>query len=89
MIFQDKTLKPTFKTMGWAVTPSIVGWISLLIPQIAGNQVLFISFLMCILQDVYSSAYPAWYKSFRLIFSTTAVLSLGMGLLLFHHKMQH
>ncbi|XP_057374954.1 transmembrane protein 69-like [Daphnia carinata] len=84
---KEKTLKPSFHTLGWAVTPVSVAWLALLTSSYNGSLMIIGTFLACIFQDAYSAEYPAWYKSFRIIFSSFAVLSLGANLLMYHSIM--
>lgn len=80
-------MKPSFKTLGWAVTPVSLAWFALLSSQVNGTLTIIGGFLACIFQDAYSDEYPSWYKSFRVIFSSCAVLSLTVNLLKFHSYM--
>ncbi|XP_045033470.1 transmembrane protein 69 isoform X2 [Daphnia magna] len=84
---KEKTLKPSFQTLGWAITPVSVAWLALLTSSTIGSLMIIGTFLACIFQDAYSVEYPAWYKSFRIIFSSFAVLSLGANLLMYHSVM--
>lgn len=80
-------LKPTYLTMGWAVTPASIAWIAMLVSQTKGTMIIVGGFTACIIQDSYSTEYPVWYKSFRIIFSSLAVLSLTANLVMFHSQM--
>ncbi len=76
-------MKPSFQTLGWAVTPCSVAWIALLLSQTNGSLLIIGTYLACIIQDAYATEYPPWYKSFRTIFASSAVFSLGANLLIF------
>ena len=73
--------------MGLAVLPASVCWIAQLVSAFNANLIILGGFLMCIVQDSYSLAYPPWYKSFRIIFSSAAVFSFVSNILLFHSFM--
>lgn len=81
-------MKPTYENLGWAITPVSVAWIALMLTETNANLVILSGFIATVIQDAYSIAYPAWYKSFRVIFSSCAVFSLSTCLLLFHDAMK-
>jgi len=68
-ISNPEALETNFKNLGWSVTPSIAGWMSLLVTPLTGNILAMTGFYLCMVQDVKSNHYPSWYKSLRIFVS--------------------
>jgi len=64
-----------------SVVPSLICWVSLLLPIRAGLGLLAVGFVVMLVSDWRTTAAPAWYRRLRLPLSAGAVLALASGLL--------
>lgn len=65
--------------LGISVVPSLIGWLTLLVPLVIGLPVLAASFaamLLIDLQTVKSGQFPSWYGNLRVILSVIVIASL-------------
>jgi hypothetical protein len=68
---------PTWGQYSWSVTPSLVGWMSLLLPDpTLGCALCAAGLAAAAYLDMSQPYYPAWFRALRFILSTAAVLSL-------------
>ena len=65
----------------WAVTPSLVGWSSLLLPQTQGGLLCILGLCSAGYLDLVQYGYPSWFKGLRFLLTTVAVLSLWSTLM--------
>jgi hypothetical protein len=66
-------------SLGISVVPSLIGWLTLLVPLVIGLPVLAASFaamLLIDLQAVISGQFPTWYGNLRVILSVIVIASL-------------
>jgi hypothetical protein len=66
-------------SLGISVVPSLIGWLTLLVPLAIGLPVLAASFaamLLIDLQTVKSGQFPTWYGNLRVILSVIVIASL-------------
>jgi len=66
-------------SLGISVVPSLIGWLTLLVPMTIGLPVLAASFaamLLIDLQTVKAGQFPAWYGNLRVILSVIVIASL-------------
>lgn len=66
-------------SLGISVVPSLIGWLTLLVPLAIGLPVLAASFaamLLIDLQTVKSGQFPSWYGNLRVILSVIVIASL-------------
>ncbi len=76
MIVREMSIKKRNVMLSWSVIPSIVAWISLLIPQVYGLILLSVFFVISFFMDMQltkSEAKPAWYIPLR--FQLTVVVT--------------
>ncbi|XP_038067804.1 transmembrane protein 69-like [Patiria miniata] len=70
---------PTWSMLGYSVMPSLVAWLGLLMPLQASQICIMSGLLLAWAADISVKAYPAWFRSLRLILSLFALLSLGVS----------
>jgi len=68
--------KSGWKELGWAVTPSLLGWTSLLVSNLPGSLIAISSFSLLLVQDANTIQYPSWYRSMRIVLSTIVIVTL-------------
>ena len=76
MIVREMSIKKRNVMLSWSVIPSIVAWISLLIPQVYGLIMMSVFFVISFFMDIQlmkSEAKPAWYIPLR--FQLTVVVT--------------
>jgi len=70
-------LPPTWSQYSWSVTPSLVAWVALLIPnQPAATTLCVAGLTTALVLDMKQQGYPDWFRGLRLILTLGAVLSL-------------
>ena len=74
-ILEQKS-KLTWETLGLAVGPVGLAWLSLLMPQTLGFVLLGGSLLTSAFLDLTTVAYPQWFRAMRLSFTIPAVICL-------------
>jgi hypothetical protein len=67
--------------LAWSVTPSLLGWVALLLPAAPGLALLAAGFAAALLADLRASEAPGWYRRLRLPLSLGAILATTLGLL--------
>ncbi|CAH1404682.1 unnamed protein product [Nezara viridula] len=76
----------TWETLGWAVIPQTVAWISLLMPQTLGFIMVSGGLLLSAFCDLTMMNYPNWFRAMRLILTIPAVIGLLItGLMCLFH----
>ena len=82
LVGDDKTDWPGYS---WSVSPSLLAWVSLLVPDLTAGFLLNISGLLAAgVLDLQHSSYPAWLKGLRVILTLFAVLSLISSTVFLH-----
>jgi len=70
-------LPPSWSQYCWSVTPSLLAWTSLLVPNLMGGYVICLAGLVAALVlDLKQPGYPAWFRGLRFVLSFCAVVSL-------------
>jgi len=70
-------LPPTWSQYSWSVTPSLVAWVALLIPnQPAATTLCVAGLTTALVLDMKQQGYPDWFRGLRLILTLGALLSL-------------
>eukprot|EP00088_Acartia_fossae_P003666 TRINITY_DN11568_c0_g1_i2.p1 TRINITY_DN11568_c0_g1~~TRINITY_DN11568_c0_g1_i2.p1 ORF type:complete len:205 (-),score=0.63 TRINITY_DN11568_c0_g1_i2:94-708(-) len=73
----DKDLPPSWAQYTWAVTPSLLAWVSILLPDIGlGVSLCASSLALTAYLDLTQSGYVGWFRGLRFLLSFFAVLSL-------------
>lgn len=62
-----------------SVVPSLIGWVALLLPIVAGLSLLALCFVLLLLSDIRLPQAPDWYRALRVPLSIGAVASLIAG----------
>lgn len=73
------TKRASFTRLGLSVVPSLVAWLALLLPALAGLPLLAVAFVVAYVADRRAeqrSLGPAWYPRLRLPLTLTVVASL-------------
>merc|ERR1712156_431590 len=61
-------LPPTWSQYSWSVTPSLVAWVALLIPnQPAATTLCVAGLTTALVLDMKQQGYPDWFRGLRLI----------------------
>lgn len=69
----------------WSVSPSLLAWVSLLVPDLTAGFLLTTSGLLAAaVLDLQHSSYPAWLKGLRVVLTLFAVLSLVSSTVFLH-----
>ena len=79
---QDVT--PGWARLGWSVTPSLIGWVALLLPPVPALALLAAGLVVALAVDLRTLAgtvVPGWYGTLRRILSAGALASLLVTLL--------
>ncbi|XP_068676017.1 transmembrane protein 69-like [Montipora foliosa] len=76
--------KPTWSTLGYSVSPSLIAWISLLLNPFPGLVTLCVGLAFALSKDLKTPYFPAWYYALRKALSTLAVTSLGFTAVVFY-----
>jgi len=71
---------PNWLYLGYSVSPQLIGWSSLLMPESLGILTLIGGLVGCAIIDVKMAGYPAWFLSLRVILTTGAIISLVLTL---------
>lgn len=70
-------LPPTWSQYSWSVTPSLIAWAALLIPnQAAATTLCAAGLTTALVLDLKQQGYPDWFRGLRLILTLGAVVSL-------------
>jgi len=70
-------LPPSWSQYSWSVTPSLVAWVALLIPnQPAATTLCAAGLTTALVLDLKQQGYPDWFRGLRLILTLGAVVSL-------------
>ncbi len=69
------------RRLAWSVTPSLLGWVALLLPMVPGLVLLAAGFAAALLVDWRAPDAPAWYRRLRLPLSLGAILATTVGML--------
>jgi len=70
-------LPPSWSQYSWSVTPSLVAWAALLIPnQAAATTLCAAGLTTALVLDLKQQGYPDWFRGLRLILTLGAVVSL-------------
>jgi len=70
-------LPPTWSQYSWSVTPSLIAWAALLIPnQTAATTLCAAGLTTALVLDLKQQGYPDWFRGLRLILTLGAVVSL-------------
>ncbi|XP_014271675.1 transmembrane protein 69 [Halyomorpha halys] len=76
----------TWESLGWAVIPQSIAWISLMMPQTLGFIMISGGLLVSGYCDLTMMKYPNWYRAMRLSLTIPAVISLLLtGLMCLFH----
>ena len=67
--------------LAWSVTPSLLGWVALLLPPQPGLMLLAAGFVAALLADWRAAEAPGWYRRLRLPLSAGAILAMIIGML--------
>jgi hypothetical protein len=65
-----------------SVSPSLLGWIALLVPSSTGLVLLALGFAATTIADLRLSKAPHWYRTLRLPLSVGAIVAVLIGLLI-------
>ena len=71
-----------WKRLGWGVTPSLIGWVAVLMPASAGLCTLIVCLLFSawVDQRMFPNSDDAWYRRLRIVLSSGAALALLLAL---------
>lgn len=69
-----------FVALSVSVVPSLLGWVSLLLPRSPGLVLLALSFAAMLIFDLGSTGAPAWYRRLRVPLSVGAIVSTLIGM---------
>jgi len=71
------------KILYWAVTPSLIAWIALMLPHTAASVVMAVGFALCWWVDraLYRDQLAGWYMGMRSVLTITVVATLLLGML--------
>jgi len=70
-------LPPSWSQYSWSVTPSLIAWAALLIPnQAAATTFCAAGLTIALVLDLKQQGYPDWFRGLRLILTLGAVVSL-------------
>ena len=73
----DEDLPPSWSQYTWSVTPSLIAWSALLVPDLtAGYVICTAGLLAAVVLDLKQKGYPAWFRGLRFLLSFFAILSL-------------
>eukprot|EP00092_Neocalanus_flemingeri_P034143 GFUD01037130.1.p1 GENE.GFUD01037130.1~~GFUD01037130.1.p1 ORF type:complete len:222 (+),score=49.97 GFUD01037130.1:35-700(+) len=73
----DDDLPPSWSQYSWSVTPSLLAWSALLVPNLlAGYGICSAGLLAAAVLDLKQRGYPAWFRGLRFLLSFCAILSL-------------
>ena len=76
-------IQPSWSQFTWSVTPSLIAWPALLIPQFqVANLAVVAGLGLCGYLDFKQSGYQPWFKGLRIILTTVASISLLSTLIL-------
>merc|ERR1719458_1657107 len=73
----------SWNQFSWSVTPSLIAWPALLLPQFQVANLAIVSGLgLCGYLDFKQSGYQPWFKGLRIVLTTVASISMLSTLLL-------
>lgn len=79
---EESGVRPNWFNLGYSVTPSLIAWVGLMIPNIIlSNLILMTGLTGAAYFDTVMWGYPPWFKALRFILSFVAVLSLWSTLM--------
>ena len=77
----DDDLPPSWSQYTWSVTPSLLAWSALLVPNLmAGYAICSAGLLAAAVLDLKQQGYPAWFRGLRFLLSFCAIVSLVTSL---------
>lgn len=81
LAIRDADTDTLLPRLAWSVTPSLLGWVALLLPAGPGLGLLAAGFGAALLADWRAPDTPAWYRRQRLPLSLGAILATIVGML--------
>ena len=83
---EGSKLGPSWSTLSYSVSPSLIAWASLLLHPVPGLMTLCVGLAFALSKDLKITHFPAWYHALRKALSTLAVASLGFtGVVFYFH----
>lgn len=83
---EGSKLGPSWSTLSYSVSPSLIAWTSLLLHPVPGLMTLCVGLAFALSKDLKITHFPAWYHALRKALSTLAVASLGFtGVVFYFH----
>ena len=77
----EDDLPPSWSQYTWSVTPSLLAWTALLVPNlVAGYTICTAGLLAAVVLDLKQKGYPAWFRGLRFLLSFCAIVSLVTSL---------
>ena len=77
LVHGSPSLPPSWSQYSWSVTPSLIAWVALLIPNfIVSCSLCSAGLLAALILDLQQQGYPGWFRGLRFILSLGAILSL-------------
>lgn len=74
---EESGVKPNWFNLGYSVTPSLLAWLGLMMPNVViSDAILMIGLAGAAYLDTVMWGYPPWFKALRFILSFVAILSL-------------
>lgn len=81
-LIEESGVRPNWFNLGYSVTPSLVAWLGLVVPNlVVSNFILMAGLTGAAYFDTVMWGYPPWFKALRFILSFVAVLSLWTTLM--------
>ena len=79
---EESGVRPNWFNLGYSVTPSLIAWVGLMMPNIILSDLILMTGLTgAAYFDAVMWGYPPWFKALRFILSFVAVLSLWSTLM--------
>ncbi|XP_072172971.1 transmembrane protein 69-like isoform X2 [Diadema setosum] len=69
---------PSWLSLGYSVTPSLIAWMGLLMPIQAGLFCIISGLALAGVVDTYFTGFPSWFRSLRFFLTVFAVLSISV-----------